>query len=110
MNGGHCNVSIVCNLTLSQTLVQGYVTEMDAVRWSRAVGIVCARRDGADQAVTSSWKPSAMTVKIMTTVRERKNYSYGEYELCFRFTHKHMSSFKGDGIYVHDCKTKSVEG
>lgn len=49
--------------------VRGCVTVMDAVRWSRAVGIVCASQDGAGQAVMSSWKPSAMTVKIMTAVK-----------------------------------------
>lgn len=49
--------------------VLGCVTVMDAVRWSRAVGIVCASRDGVVRAVTLSWKPSAMTVKIMTAVK-----------------------------------------
>lgn len=49
--------------------VLGCVTVMDAVRWSRAAGIVCASQDGVVRAVTLSWKPSAMTVKIMTAVK-----------------------------------------
>lgn len=59
----------ILSFFLPQMPAQGCVTVMDAARWSRAVGIVCASLDGAGRAVTSSWKPSAMTVKIMTAVK-----------------------------------------
>ena len=60
---------IVVLLLWTQRVVQACVTTMAAAPWKPAAGIVSARRDGEELAVTSPWRWSVPTARTTKEVR-----------------------------------------